>query len=254
MHQIGLNANHYTTDRTKQSSFTVKNRTKELISLLILIQIIPAPFATNISATFRGTHKYVPAWSVNIEKIRTHHFDWEDNLRADNRVSKQTSHICLLSEMCDVYNVTALKNITTERYKICRWSFDSKSTEFRTDNCATHQIYSQQELFISMAKPTTNIGLKGVSGSSMVASVSTIRFTITDNNHTKHKLKLDNVIYLPTAAKNLISTTQWINGTKNVCGVTSLDKYSIFMWEHDSHRKLIDHSPGFPISPMLVKK
>ena len=56
---------------------------------------------------------------------------------------------------------------------------------------------------------STNIGVKGISGSSLVTGVEIIRFTIKDDKNKVHEIILDNVIYLPEAVKNLISVAQW---------------------------------------------
>ena len=56
---------------------------------------------------------------------------------------------------------------------------------------------------------STNIGVKGISGSSLVTGVEIIRFTIKDDKNKVHEIILENVIYLLEAVKNLISVAQW---------------------------------------------
>ena len=58
-----------------------------------------------------------------------------------------------------------------------------------------------------MSKPTTTIGVKSVAGRWLDEGIVKIQFTITDNNNIVHTINFDNVIYLPTAAKNLILTS-----------------------------------------------
>ena len=42
----------------------------------------------------------------------------------------------------------------------------------------------------------------------MAAGIGTIQFTITDDDNIKHTIVLRDVIYLPGATKNLISTSK----------------------------------------------
>ena len=210
--------------------------------------------AMNISTSLKGIPNNVPVGLTNTDNIRTSHFDWYEKLQVDNHVYNQTSPLCLVSDTCDISDGIALTNTAADRYEIYRWSLDAIPTKFGTDNCATYHICSQQEWSITMSKPSSDIGVKGIAGSSMAEGIGTIQFTITNDTNTKHKIKLDNVIYLLTEANNLISITQWSSDRKDVCGVISRSKYSIFMWEHDSHRKMIDHSPGYPIQLMHINK
>ena len=163
--------------------------------------------------------------------------------------------LCLVADAVDVSDVLALSNstITKDPKNLCSFASTSVPTEFGTDNCATHHICSQIELFTSMCKSTT-IGVKGVAGSSLAEGIGTVQFTITDEDGIQHTICLNNVIYLPSAAKNLISTSQWSREKQDDCGVLSRQTYSIFMWEHDSLRKLIDHEPGCAIPLMPVNE
>ena len=161
--------------------------------------------------------------------------------------------LCLVTETTDIADVLILANSNTGKPDTNLCSFAPTRTEFGTDNCATHHICSQLELFISM-DTSTNIGVKGVAGSSLAEGIGTVQFTITDEDGIAHTITLSNVIYLSSAAKNLISTSQWSRDRHDDCGVLSREKYSIFMWEHDSLRKLIDHEPGCAIPLMPVNK
>ena len=132
------------------------------------------------------------------------------------------------------------------------FSLNSNSTEFGTDNCATHHICSERDLFVGEIKPISNIGVKGISGSAMAEGIGTIEFTIVDDNKEEHKIRLENVIYLPQAAKNLISISQWAKDKKDNCGVLSRGNCSIFLWNNDLNTKMIPHCPQCPIPMMEV--
>ena len=58
-------------------------------------------------------------------------------------------------------------------------------------------------------RPAPKIGVQGVAGSSMASGIGTIQFTIIDDDNVKHVIQLEDVIYLPESAKNLISTSKW---------------------------------------------
>ena len=126
--------------------------------------------------------------------ISVSHFDWEENLRAENHIYKQTTALYLVSDTCDISDFIALTNTVVERDEIYRWSFESSSTKFRTDNCATHHIFSQEELLISMSKSSAHIGVKGIVGSTIVEGIGTIQFMSDDDINTKYIIKQDNVI------------------------------------------------------------
>ena len=95
--------------------------------------------------------------------------------------------LCLVTDTIDISDVLALANSITTKDAINLCSFDSTSvpTEFGTDNCATHLIFSQPELFTSMIKSTT-IGVKGVAGSSSAEGIGAIKFTIQDEASIQH--------------------------------------------------------------------
>ena len=75
---------------------------------------------------------------------------------------------------------------------------------FGMDNCATHHISNDKSLFICKPEPRTKIWVTGVSGNCQAAGVGTIKFNVTADNDDKQFITLDNVIYLPQCAKNLI--------------------------------------------------
>ena len=134
------------------------------------------------------------------------------------------------------------------------FSFDANAIEFGTDNCATHHICWDKSLFVGDILPAPDIGVKGVSGSTQAGGQGTIEFIMTDEKGEDHKIRLENVIYLPEAAKNLISISQWDRDRKDGCGIMSRGTYSIFMWNQDSNCKLIPHCPQCPIPLMQAQK
>ena len=115
--------------------------------------------------------------------------------------------MCFTSTTIDNINPLILHNTKTHSSD-GNMSFNSDTTEFGTDNCATHHICSQLSLFIDM-RPAPKIGVTGVAGSLMASDIGTVQFMVIDDNEEKHIVKLKNVIYLPESAKNLISISQW---------------------------------------------
>ena len=81
-----------------------------------------------------------------------------------------------------------------------------------------------------------------------------VQFIIKDEAGIHHTITLKNVIYLSSVSKNLISASQWSRDKQDDCGVLSREKYKIFMWEHDSLRKLIDHKSGCAIPLIRVNE
>ena len=134
------------------------------------------------------------------------------------------------------------------------FTFDATPTEFGTDNCATNHVCSDRKLFSSLQLPKTSIGVRGVSGSSEASGVGTVKFKLSDDNGTPHDITLNNVIFLPGAAKNLISVTQWSSDNHDDCNVTSHGTHSIFKWDHDKYSKTIHHPPECPIPLMPVNE
>ena len=161
--------------------------------------------------------------------------------------------LCCTTIGTNVQQALVLHNAPHKHDDNTKVSFSSEPTEFGTDNCATHHICSRLELFTSM-RPAPSIGVTGVAGSMMASGVGTIQFDLLDSNNKRHTITIDNVIYLPESAKNLISTAQWALDKRDDCGVLSRGTYSVFMWNHDQHRKYIPHSPSCPIPMMPVNE
>ena len=161
--------------------------------------------------------------------------------------------MCYTTSINDDRDALALHNTSTKTEDNTKMSFGSEPTEFGTDNCATHHICSRLDLFTSM-KSASTVGVTGVVGSIMASGIGTIQFTLLDSHNKRHVIKIDNVIYLPESAKNLISTSQWASDKKDDCGVLSRGTYSVFMWDHDKHQKYIPHAPSCPIPMMPVNE
>ena len=161
--------------------------------------------------------------------------------------------LCLVAE-CSIDNkAVALANDDADRIET-EFTFDTKPATFGTDNCATHHICYQRDLFASISEPATSIGVRGVSGSSTAEGIGTVKFRLKDDNKKTHDITLKNVIFLPQAAKNLISISQWSSDNSDDCNVTSRGKYSIFRWNHDEYSKTIIHPPNCPIPLMTVNE
>ena len=93
------------------------------------------------------------------------------------------------------------------------------TAEFGADNCATQHICGLKELFITMKSPETTIGVRGISGVSIAESIGTVLFTLKYDNGRDHDIKLNNVIFLPGAVKNLISISQWSRDKDDNCAI-----------------------------------
>ena len=133
------------------------------------------------------------------------------------------------------------------------YSFSSEPTEFGADNCATHHICLLLNLVISM-RPAPKIGVKWISGSTMVSGIGTIKCVLTDDSGAKHTIQLDDVIYLPESAKKSISVSKWSEDKGDYCGVISRGMFSVFMWDNDVNTKHIDHPLDCKILLMLVNE
>ena len=132
--------------------------------------------------------------------------------------------------------------------------FDENPVEFGIDNCATHHICSNKSLFHDGMKSLMSVGVRDINGVAQADGVGTINFTITDNNDIDHSITLDNVIYLPSASKNLISISQWSKDKGDNCAVMSRGNYSNFYWGDDSFNKSILHRPSCRIPLMRVNE
>ena len=131
--------------------------------------------------------------------------------------------------------------------------FDEATVEIGVDNCATHHLCGERSLFTDLRDIDDKILVNGISGSKAVEGIGTVKFMIMDSEGVYREIDLENVVFLPGAAKNLISVSQWSRDRGDDAGVLTRGKFSYFMWDHDSHKTLIDHPPDCPIPLMLVK-
>ena len=134
------------------------------------------------------------------------------------------------------------------------FQFDLSLSESCTDNCATHHICNDLDLYVDPPTPVENVGIKGVSGSAKPLGEGTIQFKLLDDEGVEHLITLDKVLYLPSAPKNLISVSQWASDRKDNCGVTSRENHSVFMWGNDKLKKTIIHNPRCKIPLMMGNK
>ena len=132
------------------------------------------------------------------------------------------------------------------------YTLSSNPSEFALDNCATHHVCAQKELFTHIEEPTEAIGVQGVSGRSYAKGIGVISFRIKDDEGKHHDITLNDVIFLPDSRKNLISTSRWGREKDDGCNITSHQTFSVFQWDHNSKRKHIFHKPNCPIPIMTV--
>ena len=98
------------------------------------------------------------------------------------------------------------------------------------------------------------MGIAGVGGTVVPLGIGTIRLSIKDSEGEDHIIELSNVIYLPDCPKNLILITRWSTDKGDNCGIFSRGKYSIFLWNHDKFKCLVDHPADCPIPLLSVNE
>jgi hypothetical protein len=84
--------------------------------------------------------------------------------------------------------------------------------------------------------------------------IGTVSFSLKDDAGVTHNIDLQNVIFFPQAAQNLISVSQWSNDRKDNCSVTSRATDSTFTWGKDRYSKSIPHPPSVSIPLMRVNE
>ena len=127
-----------------------------------------------------------------------------DLLHNKNHISE---HLCCITNV-DPGMVLASDDQSTSAPRTVAMLFEPTVVEFGTDNCATHHICNNLSLFISPPIEVENVGIRGVSGSVSAEGIGTIQFSLQDDDGKDHLITLSNVIYLPSAPKNLISISQ----------------------------------------------
>ena len=132
--------------------------------------------------------------------------------------------------------------------------FESEGVEFGADNCATHHICADRSLFVGEVNSVSEVGVKGINGVTQAEGIGRVKFRILDDDDNLHDVTLDNVLYLPGAAKNLISISKWSEDKRDNCGIMTRGDYSLFMWSNDQHTKSIFHDASCRIPLMKVIK
>ena len=196
-------------------------------------------------------------WKVNTRDLATQDMDLLA-LDNENKVLYSPRPLCLStqSEISLVNNkCMALANLSPSQNEDTEINFANEHTEFGTDNCATHHICSDYNLFKeSTYKLIESVGVQGIAGRAVAKGIGTVVFTVMDDNGEKSTITLKNVIHLPEASKNLISISQWSRDNKDNCGVMSRGSHSIFMWDNDHKTKHIPHNPSCSIPLMPVNE
>eukprot|EP00957_Ditylum_brightwellii_P131129 10001558-Ditylum_brightwellii.AAC.1 len=101
-----------------------------------------------------------------------------------------------------------------------------------------------------MRDPPPGIGVLGIGGIEKPMGFGTIIFQITDSTLEAKTIELENVLYIPSIPKSLISISQWSTERKDDCGILSKGNYSISLWNNDASQKLVPHPVNCRI-PML---
>ena len=87
----------------------------------------------------------------------------------------------MVVDATDIDEILALANDTEGNTGNQTFTFSTKPTKFGTDNCATHTLCYQQELFVGKIRGIRNAGVKEISRSVIAAGIGTVRFTIKDS-------------------------------------------------------------------------
>ena len=130
-------------------------------------------------------------WRLDADAMVEDNFSWEFQPIWETHDSKpptkqqlQMPHedaICLMVDATDIGDVLALANNTEGEMGNQTFTFATKSTEFGTDNCATHHICYEENLYIGEIRDIGNVGVKGISRSALAAGIGTMQFTIKDS-------------------------------------------------------------------------
>ena len=85
------------------------------------------------------------------------------------------------------------------------FAFLPEKPKFGLDNCATHHVCTDINMFVGDIINTTNVGIRGVGGISAATGIGTIQFDIINSIDNSETITLENIIYLPECPKNLKS-------------------------------------------------
>ena len=159
---------------------------------------------------------------------------------------------CCFTALPPTLALSSTSNDHRDKYTNADSDFSLGTYEFGMDNCATHYICGDRNLFVSIDDLFYDVRVNGISGSYVAKGIATIRFHVMDTKGHDHLIVLDNVIYLPGAAKNLISISQWAKDKGDNAEIMSRGTFSYFMWNDDAHEVAIDHPPDCPIPLMSL--
>ena len=134
------------------------------------------------------------------------------------------------------------------------FAFLSDKPQFGIDNCATHHVCTDINLFVGEVTEISNVGIRGVRGVATALGIGTVEFYIISSESKSEKITLRNVLYLPNCPKNLISVSKWSKDRGDNAGAFSRGEYSIFLWNHDNSKKIIHYSSNCSIPLMTVNE
>eukprot|EP00957_Ditylum_brightwellii_P192891 14686872-Ditylum_brightwellii.AAC.1 len=80
--------------------------------------------------------------------------------------------------------------------------------EFGLDNCCTNHVCFHERPFKEMREAPYGVEIPSIGGVRKPEGIGTVVFQLTDIMGDVHQIELENVLYIPDAAKNLISITQ----------------------------------------------
>ena len=146
---------------------------------------------------------------------------------SDHSTKAAASPTILTTEAHSLDEILALVH-SPEDAEGADYTLSSNPSEFALDNCATHHVYAQKEMFIHMEEPTEAIGVQGVSGKSYAKGIGVISFCIKDDAGKRHDIRLNDVIFLPDSRKNLILISRWGREKDDGCNITSHQTFSVF--------------------------
>ena len=187
--------------------------------------------------------------------------DWEMFLKTPIIINKTPDHVIFPEEYPYVLSLetkvvleTIMANMKETSTEKEAFAFLPEKPKFGMDNCATHHVCTDINMFIGEITKITNIGIRGVGGVAAATGIGTIQFNLLNSNSESDTITLKNLIYLPECPKNLLSIHRWSKDRGDDAGIFSRGDYSIFLWDNDNSKNLIHHPPACPIPLMTVNE
>ena len=140
-------------------------------------------------------------------------------------------HVLSLETTVVLETIMANMKITSTEKEA--FAFLPEKAKFGLDNCATHHVCTDINMFIGEITNITNIGIRGVCGIAAATGIGTIQFDIIDSTGQSESITLKNVIYVPDFSKNLLSVHRWSKDSGDNAGIFSRGDYSIFLWKNE---------------------